>query len=437
MPLRKAAILGVLLGFGYSCLIFAAPTVINLQQALNFARYNHPKIKMQQQEYKQQQANIIKARSAVLPHLQLSAAYSNGMSGASSGLGISALSNSAFRDGYGVSLDLEQNIYDFGRTSAKIGAARAKLEETHWQEKITLADILKNAADSYYECQRAKHYVNVYKKAYRNIKPLVQEVRRFVNTGQRSAVDLYLANIYTKEISDSLISANKYEQAAIINLNLAISAQSSYQFTCGENGWPRSLSVPHQDSYYLSIAKTHRPEFHLLKAAQTYIQSEKKAAKAEFFPRITGIVSVGKIQDVNVNEIHAKNYVVAIGVAIPLFDGLATYAKLNKTIAKSKALYYKQELTNQQINSQVAQALLEYERTKLLFHKAKQRRQEANQALQLAERRYLSKSGLLVEWEEAYRVWLSSQISYWDLGFAQKKAITQLKYSAGTLDNFR
>ncbi|HLB42971.1 MAG TPA: hypothetical protein VJN02_09040 [Gammaproteobacteria bacterium] len=54
------------------------------------------------------------------------------------------------------------------------------------------------------------------------------------------------------------------------------------------------------------------------------------------------------------------------------------------------------------------------------------RRREAKQALQLAQHRYLTKSGLLVEWEETYRAWLASEINYWDLDYAHKNALIQL-----------
>ena len=172
----------------------------------------------------------------------------------------------------------------------------------------------------------------------------------------------------------------------------------------------------------------------MLGAEQVHIKFEKKAAKTAYLPRIVALASVGEIENTNVNEIKAKNYVVAVGIEIPLFEGFATRAKVDKATAKNEALFYKEALINEQIHSQVTQALLEYQRTKLLFNQAKEKLQLASKALQLAQRRYLNKNGLLVEWEEAYRVWLSSEISYADLGFAQKKAVTQLKFVTGTLN---
>lgn len=433
MNLKKTAL--IIATMGFCTIVFSANQSLSLPQALRYAERFHPKIKIQQSKFYTQQANVLAARANALPHVDLSGAYSKGLSGASAGLHLPAISNSAFRNGYGVSLDLEQTLYDFGKTKAQVGAASAGLQTLRWQEKVALADILKQTADSYHECQRAKNYVVLYEQALRNIEPLTKEINEFVRTGQRSEVDLYLTKIFRQQIEDSLLSAKQYEQTAMIQFNFAIGAGASQQYTCQPNGHPQTLPAISSLVYYLETAKSLRPEIHMIQSSKKQQQFNIKAAKADYLPRLTGLASVGNIQDVNVQEIPNRNYLVALGIKIPLFDGYATKAQVNKAIAKTQTLAYQEVLINQQVSAEVQEAWIEYNRSKQLFLQARERRKLSNKALDLAQRRYLAKNGLLVEWEEAFRTWMVSEINYWDLGFAQQKAMTQLHYSTGQFKN--
>lgn len=85
------------------------------------------------------------------------------------------------------------------------------------------------------------------------------------------------------------------------------------------------------------------------------------------------------------------------------------------------------------MNAQVQQAYLELKRTKLLKKVIQVQRDESRKALALAKQHYLTKGGLLIEWQEAYTARLHGELAYWNLDFKSKLAIIEFKYATGKL----
>ena len=61
------------------------------------------------------------------------------------------------------------------------------------------------------------------------------------------------------------------------------------------------------------------------------------------------------------------------------------------------------------------------------------RRDVAVKTLDLAHKRYLGKSGILSEWDRAYRAWLESELTYANLDAERKNAVVELDYATGEL----
>ncbi len=411
---------------------FAAETKpISLDDALAYAKEHYPQIKAAEAELSAQDAAVQAAQSALLPKIGVNAAYSDGMSNSTAGLGLSGITNSAFRSGYGASINLEQNIYDFGRTSNRIEAEKAREEKLRGMQQTTLAGVLKNVADRYIECQNAARYRDIYKQARNNLTPLRKEVQGFVNTGQRSEVDLALIEMGVDEVSARAIASEHFESIAIERLNLALGNPETARFHCDKEG---ALPPPASQSVeaLLEAAKQKRPELLALGAAATQMQHEKQAAEAEFMPQIVGIASAGHLQDTNV--VNDENYAVGVAIKVPLFDGFRMQSGVQKAEAESKRLTQEAALAEQTIASEVRQASVESRRVSELTDITKKRRDKAASTLSLARRRYLNKGGILSEWEQAYRAWLQAEIDYWNLEADRKRALIAVRYVTGTLD---
>ncbi len=403
---------------------------MTLDEALQYARAHYPEILAAQAELAAQDAAVQATQAALLPQIDAGAVYSDGMSNSTAGLRLTGLANSAFRKGFGVSVNLEQNIYDFGRTQSRIEAERARRREIEARQGLTQAEVLKNVADRYVVCQKSGRFREIYSSARRNLEPLRSEIQGFVNTGQRSEVDLGLIDIRVDEATARAIAARHFESIAIERLNLALGNAGAARFTCDRKSAPAAASLKAM-AQAAQAAKENRPELRVLKAAQVRAGHEKSAAEAEYLPKVVGIASAGHLQDtIAVND---KNYAVGVALKIPLFDGFRTQAGVQKAEAEGKRLLLEAKLAEQQVASEVRQAMEEHKRTAEVAGITRRRRDTAIRTLSLARARYLAKGGIFSEWEQAYRAWLQSEIDYWSLDAERKSAVVGLYFATGTL----
>jgi multidrug efflux pump subunit AcrB/outer membrane protein TolC len=407
-------------------------TMLSLTEALNYAKAHYPEIRASAAKLAAQDAVIQSTQSAWFPQIDATFIDSQGMSNSTAGLRVTGLSNSAFRKGYGVSVNLEQNIYDFGRTRNRVDAEKARFEEIEAQGDVTLADVLRNVADRYVDCQKAGRYREIYVRAKNNLQPLRSEIQSFVNTGQRSEVDLALTDMRMDEIAAQEINAEHIESIAIERLNLALGNAEGILYSCDKDS---TLAFPSTESlgFMMQAAKENKPELRAAEAALDRASYEKAAAAAEYLPKVVGIATAGHLQDTNVVE--DTPYAVGIAVKVPLFYGFKTQADVAEGAAEVNRLWLEAELTELQVASGVRQAIEEYSRTMQLASLARRRRDTGDRTLRLAHDRYINKGGILSEWDQAYRAWLQSLIDYWNVDAEQKNAVIGLLYASGSLGN--
>jgi outer membrane protein TolC len=121
---------------------------------------------------------------------------------------------------------------------------------------------------------------------------------------------------------------------------------------------------------------------------------------------------------------------------VPLFYGFKTQAEVAEAAAEVDRLWLEAQLTDLKVASGVRQANGEYRRTMQLADLARRRRDTGDRTLKLAHDRYVSKGGILSEWDQAYRAWLQSEIDYWNVDAEEKGAVVGLYYAAGSLGSF-
>jgi outer membrane protein TolC len=227
------------------------------------------------------------------------------------------------------------------------------------------------------------------------------------------------------------IMATQEEAAAIDRLNYYLGAPPEERYQCQTVVPFTSLELEKSPEQLLEIAFSKRPEFARLTAAKERARSEKNAARSDFLPWIIGVATAGDLQGTTLLE--EQHYSVGVGLRIPLFDGLKTPAEFQKTKLEQTRLEHEMEQLKNQIVSEVNQAYRGYQKTRMLLALSKTRRTEANQALRLAKERYLNKSGILADWDQAWRAWSESEVVYWKLIFAYQMSVAELRMALGEI----
>jgi len=99
---------------------------ISLQEAIDYASANHPRLHAARVDVKIREAGVTESRAGWFPEISANAVETTGFASSTGGLGVRGLANSPYKRGWGVDLEVEQMIFDFGRTLAVIRGAIAE-----------------------------------------------------------------------------------------------------------------------------------------------------------------------------------------------------------------------------------------------------------------------------------------------------------------------
>ena len=173
---------------------------LTLEQVMKRAVEHHPILQAGQYAEMSQQQNERVSQSSYYPKISAMALATTGFPGSAGATGVVGLMVSPYHKGPTAGLVLEQNVWDFGRTSDSVHLAE---RETDLSKKDTLVSGLKvgqTAQEVYFLCSRDRSLADVYGRMTSESELVQREVDNFVRVGQRSVVDRYLSKSQTEEV---------------------------------------------------------------------------------------------------------------------------------------------------------------------------------------------------------------------------------------------
>jgi outer membrane protein TolC len=117
---------------------------LNLAQAVELALRQHPSVKAAEQQVKAGKTKVGQAQSAYFPQVGLSAGY---------------LRANNFQPQFGrrfdyfsydASINLTQNVYDFGRTAGQVGAARGNVKSLQQDYQLSRQTLVLRVKSAYW-----------------------------------------------------------------------------------------------------------------------------------------------------------------------------------------------------------------------------------------------------------------------------------------------
>jgi len=180
---------------------------IGLSDAIGIAIARHPDVGKATAVVVQSNAQIAVEKSAWYPTLQygVDPGYSRYYGGNNSS------SSSTIRGTVGAN----QLIYDFGRTSSRIGVARATYEKDRFLLKDTIENVAYNMAAVFIELTASQELIKAAEREYESMRSTREKIARRVQGGLSDAVDLNQADVAIQRARYDLLSAQtRYDVAA-------------------------------------------------------------------------------------------------------------------------------------------------------------------------------------------------------------------------------
>ncbi|MFI5349178.1 MAG: TolC family protein [Elusimicrobiota bacterium] len=366
---------------------------LTLAEVLEQGEQNSPRLKASRLQEKAAHEGVGAAQSAYVPSIAAEGIDSWGFPGSSGAMGIGGLMGSPYRSGAAGGLVATDTLFDFGRTYSSVKTAK-DFEDLQRGgtavEKYTVdADILR----TFYACSRFRSEHEVWDSLHGETEIVAKEVVKYVETGQRSIVDKYLALAQVEEARTERNYFKSRMESTASRLALLIGS-SEKDLSCPAlpaADEPVPLYPTGGENPYVMVSQT---EVDLAK-------SRLGLAKADFLPKIVGVASVGGMERVRLVE--RTDYSGGLGIILPLFDGLGTVHRVGQARATLDAKT--QELGAVRLQMDEANARYDeiIDASKARIEHLKTEQKLAEDGFSVAKSRYFKFQGTLVDLRDALR----------------------------------
>jgi len=352
--------------------------------------------------------------------------------GADNGTRLAAggLNNPVVYDRVGSGIALNQLITDFGRTKNLVGMAKLQASAQDQATETTHAQILIGTSQAYFAVLRAQALLKVAQQTVTARELVARQVTALAEAKLKSTLDVSFANVNLADARLQLAQAQNDLQGAQTQLATVMGLPNETAFALAEEPMPAQL--PDRVSDLIGQAIQNRPELAQLKLEQGAAERFVAAEHDLYYPTV-GIIGTMGVAPFGESNISSRYGAVGLNVTIPIFNGGLFKARTEE--ARLKAQAAAQNLTNEQ-NLVIRDVRVAWLNATTAYDKlalTKQLLDQAQQALRLAQMRYDSGLGSIVELSQAQLNLTSAQITNTSAIYDYQAQRVNVDYQTGVL----
>ncbi|GGG49079.1 TolC family protein [Bizionia arctica] len=366
---------------------------INLEQAIALTIANNPQIKQAEASRLASTASIEKAKANYYPQLTANSGYTRldptGYVPFPTAQGIQDFAFIPI-DNYNLNLELNINIYDFGRTNTGVKLAENGEETADVSLLRTKQELAFATIQIYYQIHFLQEAIKVQNKQIEAFNITLTQTKKLQENGEATNYEIMTTEVKVSSASDRLLDLQTDLSNAFIQL-IQLTGQENIDTEKLVNNW---LKIESPNALTTNINITNRPEFKLSELQTENATLQELLARRNFNPYLSANLQGGyknAIQpDINLLQL---NYVATAQLTIPLFNGFKNKASLKEAKALKDASDFNLENTSNQLEAEVKQAIENLNNSYQKIERSNLQVTQAEQAAELARLKY--KNGVI------------------------------------------
>lgn len=394
------------------------PRALSLREAIALALGNHPARLAEQARVGQARERIGEAWSGLLPQVQGTAEYlrstDNGVGTTvywgASGLprvpsaGPHADSLTETFDNYLGGVSAFQYLLDFGRRRGLVAERNAEADAEEARRRLVDLDLVYAVSKGYYALVAAREIVKVYDEAVTQRREHLHDAEVKAKAGLKPEIDVFTAKSELARAELNLVDARNAAATAKAELDNAMGVgfeAPQYDVT---NVLTRE-SAPAAFDPLLASALAGRPDLAMLadeaRAAGAIVQQ----VRSDYFPSLGAAAGID-VRGQGTDE--ARNGYAGLVIQWPLFNGFLTDHQLAEAKLKADEVRHTIDDVRQRVYLEVKSAFLEWHAADKRIDKAEQTLEASRAELELAQERYRTGLGGILELTDAQRRYTES-----------------------------
>lgn len=417
--------------------------ILNIDDCVNLALQNSPKIKKARYNYKLSKGNLGIAKSGYFPTIGIGTGYN-----------VSENHTDRFdskSDIYSAEASINQLIWNFGKTNANIRMYNFNRIASIYDFENTVLDTIFTVKTNYYGVLAAKSTVDINRANVEINERNYQRTKAYFDEGIKSKIDLVNAEVYLSDSKVTLVNSEKQYQNALVKLNNSMyvafapeyEIENTESFNFRYNYTPVNLEkiddksdlsnlpedvdnafltsqvekisildnykfepFPYTFDEAVKLAYKNRPDLKAYDATLNAMKESLKYTKREYLPEISAKAGYGYRDEYNSNSFNV-GLNLSSSVNIKGQKHRVDNAKVQVDIAENEIDMLKQDIYFEVQNLYINMAELE-KQIPLLAVKVKQTLEN----FELADGRYAVGLGDYIELQDAKVNYNNAQVNY-------------------------
>lgn len=408
----------------------AAGSTLTREQAEQIALKNNPRISVATLLSKAQREVVRETRSNELPTVTGQASVVGAEQAsrwAADDPAASRLLNHA-----GAGLELQQLIFDFGRTHELVASSSLQAKAAAERAEATREDVVLAVDLAFYEALEAQATLKVAQSTVDARQAVSTQVGALTQSNLRSTLDLSFANVNLSQAQLLLLDAEDRANAAMAQLNEVLGLSSANTYTLVDDaGAPPAL--PGSADEMIALALQQRPDLQAQKLSHDADVHFTRAQRLQMLPTLSGIGVAGVIPFGSPTYFTSTWYGAAgASVNVPVFNGFRFNAETAEARFRAQASDQASRELIDVISRDVRTAWLNANTAEQRMNVTKQLVNQANMALDLAQTRYNLGLSSIVELSQAQLAQTQAQIDDAIARFRYEADLATIRFQTGT-----
>lgn len=392
---------------------------VNLERCIDIALKNHPNVLGAAGAYGAGRSRIGEARANYWPQVSAGGAYSRNRA-SSNTLGPTTYNQ------YQGSVDVNQTLLDFGKTSAQVDVQKWGAEASREDLRDTTNRIVFGVRQAYYTVVQTKKSRDAQAEAVKQFQLHLDQAKRFYSVGVRAKIDVTNAEVSLGQSRLDLINAENANRIARVTLDNAMGLPDAPEYEIEESPAFRDSSIGLNAA--LAQGYENRPDLQAAKARTEAAQRSIDVAQKGYYPVLSGNARYGwSGQDLPLE----KGWTVGASLDFPLFSGYLTRYQVEEMRYNLDAAKANEALVRQTITLDIQQAYYNLQGTREKVGVAELTMKQAQENRELAQGRYAAGVGNTIEVTDAVVSEVNARTAYIRTLYDYRIAVANLEQAMG------
>ena len=421
------AVIGPLAAGSFAARASAEPTEIKtLEECLAIAVGNHPSLRAAGATVHAAEQRVWQSVSGYLPQVGGNYDFQRRSTSIGARTGTNAGGQSSTFNFHNAGLSFSQVLFDFGRNLAAIRAAQASERSAEADLRTQLDTVTFDVKRRYFDLLAARRLLGVATATVRQSQQQADEAQARAAVGLAPKFDVTRAQVQLANSELDELTAGNAVAVARESLRNALGLTAPLDFDIADSLEVATIAVDAAKA--VDAAYANRPELQSLLEQQVAFEEEIKRLKRDYLPSING---GGAYNWSGTDYPLQENWTIGASLNISLFNGGLTTAQVGEAEANLAALQYDAESLRQNVALEVREAVLDLRRAAESIGVAAKGVGQARESLELAQGRYRTGVGNIIEVTDAQAALTSAEASHVQALYGYRTALATLERAVG------